>query len=235
MVADNQNVVDNTNGFVPNDLGVSDTADTSIPNDVMPTAVPTGDVNPTPVVPTTPVEENTSSEEVETPQMSAIDKYLDPEEEKEEDNTPSKDTIVEDTSSTDNVKNAVYDEAVEVIKNLVDKNKRLENDIEGKGVRIKELEIDNKDFAKTIKSQKELIEKLEKEKEEHLLEIKQNKKNIETLEAEKKDFLKTIEDQRIRIEEQESRLKSQEERLTQHETGKEELVRLLENVGEVLD
>ena len=235
VVADNQNVVDNTNGFVPNDLGVSDTADTSIPNDVMPTAVPTGDVNPTPVVPTTPVEENTSSEEVETPQMSAIDKYLDPEEEKEEDNTPSKDTIVEDTSSTDNVKNAVYDEAVEVIKNLVDKNKRLENDIEGKGVRIKELEIDNKDFAKTIKSQKELIEKLEKEKEEHLLEIKQNKKNIETLEAEKKDFLKTIEDQRIRIEEQESRLKSQEERLTQHETGKEELVRLLENVGEVLD
>ncbi len=226
------------NSFGTDNLGVNDNADVSIPTDVTPTAVPNPDINPTPVVPTEPVVSDTLPTEVsQTEEISAIDKYLDPEDEKEDSVASVQEvpSIVPTSHEKPGVKNAVYDEAVEAIKNLVDKNKRLENDIESKGVRIKELEIDNKDFAKTIKNQKELIEKLENEKQEHLLEIKQNRKNIETLEAEKKEFLKTIESQRIRIEEQESKLKAQDEQLTQHESGKEELVRLLENVGEVLD
>lgn len=133
------------------------------------------------------------------------------------------------------IKNAVYDEAVEVIKTLMAKKKELEEDKESKGVRIKELELDNETFAKTIKEQKEMIDKLKKEKEEHIIEIRRQKKSIETLEVEKKDFLTTIEVQRKKIEEQDKKLRIQDEELTKHESGKEELVKLLENATEVLN
>lgn len=238
---------------------------TSVPSDVVPTAVPASMVEdaiaPTPV-PSIPEpdglalavaveEEKEESSETESIPLSSLnthpeDKYLDSED-SEETKSESNDTndleldssrydkYIKNDHDKSEFKNAIYDEAVGVIKNLVDKNRRLENDVESKGVRIKELELDNKDFAKTIKTQRERIEKLEQEKEKHLIEIRKHKKSIETLETEKREFLRTIEAQSRKLEDQESKLRSQDEELSKHESGKEQLVKLLEDVTEVLD
>ncbi len=165
--------------------------------------------------------------------LASVDTTVDTSETKEIDDSRYEKYIPTAPEQVD-VKNAVYDEAVDVIRGLLNKTKDLETDVESKGVRIKELELDNKDFVKTIKEQKDRIEKLEKEKEQHVIEIRRQKKSIETLEIEKKDFLRTIEAQSKKLEEQDSKLKSQDEQLSKHESGKEELVKLLENATEVL-
>lgn len=139
------------------------------------------------------------------------------------------------THEDPNRKNVVYDEAAEAIKHLLEKTTQLEKDVESKGVRVKELELDNEDFVRTIKEQKTKIEKLENEKEEHLIKIRNQNEDINSLEEQKKDHLATIEAQKKKIIEQDEKLKKQDEELTEHESGKEELVRLLENTSKVLD
>ena len=212
--------------------------DASIPDDVTPTAMPDLDLNASKedvaVDNNSSVAESTVSENV-----NPEDKYLSDEDKKEEKPVEIEedryDKYIRSAHEKPDVKNAVYDEAVEVIRNLVEKNKRLENSCESGKVRIKELELDNKDFAKTIKSQRERIEKLETDNESNANEIRRFKQSIDSLEAEKREFLRTIESQNRKLEDQENRLRNQDEELSKHESGKEELVKLLEDVTEVLD
>ncbi len=233
--------------------GNQDVATAVEPAPVEDTVSVTPEVDPiapeVPIVPVEPIESpvvpevNVTEEPVVTDEAVSLDAFVNPT--VEDTKVEEADTSIDESSKykeyirspheDPEVKNAVYDEAVEVIKGLMDKKKELEEDNESKGVRIKELELDNEAFAKTIKEQKELIDKLKKEKEEHIIEIRRQKKSIESLEVEKKDFLTTIEVQRKKIEEQDKQLRVQDEELTKHESGKEELVKLLENATEVLN
>ncbi len=213
--------------------------DVNLPDEVTPTAMPDLDLNASKEEVSVENDSSDVEKDVSSENINPEDKYLDEEDKKEESHdeidTNRYDKYIRSAHEKEDVKNAVYDEAVEVIRNLVDKNKRLENDNESGKVRIKELELDNKDFAKTIKSQRERIEKLERDNESHVSEIRRYKQNIDSLETEKREFLRTIESQNRRLEDQENKLRNQDEELSKHESGKEELVKLLEDVTEVLD